>query len=65
MSLSPSIVNIEACNDPSRLDGRDFQKRSSIIQCSAQGASTLAGIASELATNEFLQAHAESAAYRK
>ncbi|OGT72012.1 MAG: histidinol dehydrogenase [Gammaproteobacteria bacterium RIFCSPLOWO2_02_FULL_57_10] len=43
----------------------DFQKRSSIIQCSAQGASTLAGIASELATNEFLQAHAESAAYRK
>lgn len=43
----------------------DFQKRSSIIQCSAEGASTLAGIASELATNEFLQAHAESAAYRK
>ncbi|MDP1930010.1 MAG: histidinol dehydrogenase [Gammaproteobacteria bacterium] len=43
----------------------DFQKRTSIIQCSAQGASSLAGIASELATNEFLQAHAESAAYRK
>ena len=43
----------------------DFQKRTSIIQCSAQGASHLAGIAQELATNEFLQAHAESAAYRR
>jgi histidinol dehydrogenase len=43
----------------------DFQKRTSIIQCSAQGASHLAGIAQELATNEFLHAHAESAAYRR
>lgn len=43
----------------------DFQKRTSIIQCSAQGASHLAVIAQELATNEFLQAHAESAAYRR
>ncbi|MEK7258933.1 MAG: histidinol dehydrogenase [Pseudomonadota bacterium] len=43
----------------------DFQKRTSIIQCSAQGASHLARIAQELATNEFLQAHAESAAYRR
>ena len=43
----------------------DFQKRTSIIQCSALGASMLAGIAQELASHEFLQAHAESAAYRK
>lgn len=42
----------------------DFQKRSSIIQCSQQGAASLAGIASELARNEFLQAHAASADYR-
>lgn len=43
----------------------DFQKRSSIIHCSRQGAATLAGIASELASNEFLQAHAHSADYRR
>lgn len=43
----------------------DFQKRSSIIQCSAAGASALAAIATELANNEHLQAHAESAAYRR
>jgi len=43
----------------------DFQKRSSIIHCSRQGAATLAGIASELASNEFLQAHAQSADYRR
>ncbi len=43
----------------------DFQKRSSIIHCSRQGAATLAGIASELAGNEFLQAHALSADYRR
>lgn len=43
----------------------DFQKRTSIIQCSAEGASTLAQVASELATHEFLQAHSESAAYRR
>ena len=43
----------------------DFQKRSSIIQCSQQGAATLASIASELANNEFLQAHAASADYRR
>ncbi len=42
----------------------DFQKRSSIINCSAQGAAALAGVAGELANNEFLQAHALSAAYR-
>jgi len=43
----------------------DFQKRSSIIHCSRQGAATLAAIASELASNEFLQAHALSADYRR
>ncbi|MGJ8690291.1 MAG: histidinol dehydrogenase [Gammaproteobacteria bacterium] len=43
----------------------DFQKRSSIIQCSAEGANKLASVASELAINEFLPAHAASAAYRR
>ncbi len=43
----------------------DFQKRSSIIQCSPEGAAELAEVASELATREFLPAHAASAAYRK
>jgi histidinol dehydrogenase len=43
----------------------DFQKRSSIIHCSREGAATLAAIASELAGNEFLQAHALSADYRR
>lgn len=42
----------------------DFQKRSSIIQCSAEAADQLAGITSELARNENLQAHALSAEYR-
>lgn len=42
----------------------DFQKRSSIIHCSAQGASELARTAAELARNEHLQAHALSAEYR-
>ena len=43
----------------------DFQKRSSIINCSAMGAARLAGTASTLARNEHLQAHALSAEYRK
>ena len=43
----------------------DFQKRSSIIQCSADGAAELADITTELATREFLPAHAASAAYRR
>ncbi len=43
----------------------DFQKRSSIIHWSREGAATLAAIASELAGNEFLQAHALSADYRR
>lgn len=42
----------------------DFQKRSSIVNCSAQGAHSLAATASELARNEHLQAHALSAEYR-
>ncbi|MGS2743137.1 histidinol dehydrogenase [Halomonas sp. LS-001] len=42
----------------------DFQKRSSIIHCSAQGANTLGEIASVLARGESLTAHARSAEYR-
>jgi len=43
----------------------DFQKRSSIIFSSKQGASTLAKTAAELARNEHLQAHGLSASYRE
>lgn len=42
----------------------DFQKRSSIIHCSAAGASTLAKTAAVLAKEEQLTAHARSAEYR-
>ncbi|ACL71837.1 Histidinol dehydrogenase [Thioalkalivibrio sulfidiphilus HL-EbGr7] len=42
----------------------DFQKRSSLIHCSAQGASTLGRTASTLARGEGLVAHARSAEYR-
>jgi histidinol dehydrogenase len=42
----------------------DFQKRSSIIQVSEEGAQTLGKIAAELAYGEGLQAHAQSAEYR-
>ncbi len=42
----------------------DFQKRSSLIQVSEQGASKLGAIASTLAHGEGLQAHAMSAEYR-
>ena len=42
----------------------DFQKRSSLIQVSAEGAQTLGVIASELAFGEGLQAHAQSALFR-
>lgn len=42
----------------------DFQKRSSIIFCSADGASELAKTASVLARGESLVAHAESAEFR-
>lgn len=43
----------------------DFQKRSSLIQVSQQGAQTLGAIAATLAFGEGLQAHAQSAIYRK
>jgi histidinol dehydrogenase len=42
----------------------DFQKRSSMIYCSPEGASELAKIASPLARGESLEAHAMSAEYR-
>ena len=42
----------------------DFQKRSSIIQVSQDGAVTLGRIAAELAYGEGLQAHARSAEFR-
>jgi histidinol dehydrogenase len=42
----------------------DFQKRSSLIMVSPQGAQTLGRIASTLAHGEGLQAHARSAEYR-
>lgn len=42
----------------------DFQKRSSLIDCSAAGASELGKIASTLAHGEGLTAHARSAEYR-
>jgi len=42
----------------------DFQKRSSVINCSARGANAIAGTAARLARRESLQAHALSAEYR-
>jgi histidinol dehydrogenase len=42
----------------------DFQKRSSLIEVSENGAQMLGQIAAELAYGEGLQAHARSAEYR-
>ncbi|MDX1693639.1 MAG: histidinol dehydrogenase [Ketobacteraceae bacterium] len=42
----------------------DFQKRSSLIMCSPEGASELGKVASMLARSEGLTAHARSAEYR-
>jgi histidinol dehydrogenase len=42
----------------------DFQKRSSLINCSAAGAHTLGLVAAQLARGESLTAHARSAEYR-
>ena len=42
----------------------DFQKRSSIIECTAAGAARLGSIAALLANGEGLTAHARSAAFR-
>lgn len=43
----------------------DFQKRTSVVNCSKQGANKLSGVASTLAHSEGLTAHARSAEYRK
>jgi histidinol dehydrogenase len=43
----------------------DFQKRSTLIECSASGASALAATASVLARGEGLTAHARAAEYRR
>lgn len=48
----------------SPLGAYDFQKRTSLIGCSMDGASSLAEIARVLAEGEGLTAHARSAAYR-
>jgi histidinol dehydrogenase len=42
----------------------DFQKRTSIINCSDSGASELGKVASVLARGESLTAHARSAEFR-
>ena len=42
----------------------DFQKRSSLIEISADGATTLGRVAATLARAETLEAHAQSASYR-
>ena len=42
----------------------DFQKRSSVIMCSPEGASELGRVAAVLARGESLEAHARSAEYR-
>ena len=42
----------------------DFQKRSSVIELSAEGAAVLADIAVPLATSEGLEAHARAASLR-
>ena len=42
----------------------DFQKRTSVIQVSREGAQTLGPVAAELASGEGLPAHARSAQYR-
>ncbi len=48
----------------SALGVADFQKRSSIIHCSAAGAAGLAATAAELGRSEGLHAHARAAEYR-
>ena len=42
----------------------DFQKRSTVLQCSAEGASKLSNLAATLAYSEGLTAHARSAEFR-
>lgn len=43
----------------------DFQKRTSVMQCSREGADKLSSIATTLAYSEGLSAHAKSAEYRR
>ena len=43
----------------------DFQKRTSIVNCSKKGAEKLSDVASTLAKSEGLTAHAKSAEYRR
>jgi len=43
----------------------DFQKRTSVVNCSKQGANKLSDVASTLAHSEGLTAHARSAEFRK
>ena len=43
----------------------DFQKRTSVVNCSKQGANKLSEVASTLAHSEGLTAHAKSAEFRK
>ena len=43
----------------------DFQKRSTVLECSAKGAATLSAVASTLAHSEGLTAHARSAEFRQ
>ncbi|MGH8597736.1 MAG: histidinol dehydrogenase, partial [Gammaproteobacteria bacterium] len=49
----------------SPLGVHDFQKRTSLIGCTAAGANALAGIAMTLARAEGLTAHARSVEYRR
>lgn len=43
----------------------DFQKRTSVVNCSREGANKLSEVASTLACSEGLSAHAKSAEYRR
>ena len=43
----------------------DFQKRTSVVQCSRRGADKLGGVAAVMAYGEGLSAHARSAEYRR
>lgn len=43
----------------------DFQKRTSVVQCSRRGADKLGGVAATMAYSEGLSAHAKSAEYRR
>ena len=55
---------IGAARFASPLGVYDFIKRSSVIQCTAEGAKKIARVASTLARSEGLTAHAKSAEYR-